>query len=145
MDLKNIQQLSHDDMSLVNDLIYSQLQSDVALINQLGIYIVNAGGKRMRPMLTVLAAKALGYKGNEHISIAAIIEFIHTATLLHDDVVDESNMRRGRETANALFGNSASVLVGDFLYTRSFQMMTKLNNMNVRKLCPVEQQQNGLF
>ncbi|MDO7084347.1 octaprenyl diphosphate synthase [Pseudocolwellia sp. AS88] len=131
MDLKNIQQLSHDDMSLVNDLIYSQLQSDVALINQLGIYIVNAGGKRMRPMLTVLAAKALGYKGKEHISIAAIIEFIHTATLLHDDVVDESNMRRGRETANALFGNSASVLVGDFLYTRSFQMMTKLNNMNI--------------
>lgn len=131
MDLKNIQQLSYDDMSLVNDLIYSQLQSDVALINQLGIYIVNAGGKRMRPMLTVLAAKALGYKGKEHISIAAIIEFIHTATLLHDDVVDESNMRRGRETANALFGNSASVLVGDFLYTRSFQMMTKLNNMNI--------------
>lgn len=131
MDLKNIQQLSNDDMSLVNDLIYSQLESDVALINQLGIYIINAGGKRMRPMLTVLAAKALNYKGNEHISIAAIIEFIHTATLLHDDVVDESNMRRGRETANALFGNSASVLVGDFLYTRSFQMMTKLNNMNI--------------
>lgn len=131
MDLSNIQQLAHDDMSLVNDLIYSQLQSDVALINQLGIYIVNAGGKRMRPMLTVLAAKALNYDGQEHISIAAIIEFIHTATLLHDDVVDESNMRRGRETANALFGNSASVLVGDFLYTRSFQMMTKLNNMKI--------------
>ena len=92
MDLKNIQQLSHDDMSLVNDLIYSQLQSDVALINQLGIYIVNAGGKRMRPMLTVLAAKALSYKGKDHISIAAIIEFIHTATLLHDDVVDEYNL-----------------------------------------------------
>jgi len=131
MDLKNIQELTQDDMSLVNDLIYSQLQSDVALINQLGIYIVNAGGKRMRPMLTVLAAKALNYNDNDHISIAAIIEFIHTATLLHDDVVDESNMRRGRETANALFGNSASVLVGDFLYTRSFQMMTKLNNMKV--------------
>lgn len=131
MPLKKIQQLSHDDMSLVNDLIYSQLQSDVALINQLGIYIVNAGGKRMRPMLTILAARALDYKGTEHISIAAIIEFIHTATLLHDDVVDESNMRRGRETANALFGNSASVLVGDFLYTRSFQMMTKLNNMSI--------------
>ena len=131
MDLKNIQKLAQDDMSLVNDLIYSQLQSDVALINQLGIYIVNAGGKRMRPMLTILAAKALGYKDNDHITIAAIIEFIHTATLLHDDVVDESNMRRGRETANALFGNSASVLVGDFLYTRSFQMMTKLNNMQI--------------
>lgn len=131
MDLQNIQQLSQEDMSSVNDLIYSQLQSDVVLINQLGIYIVNGGGKRMRPMLTVLAAKALDYDGKDHISIAAIIEFIHTATLLHDDVVDESNMRRGRETANALFGNSASVLVGDFLYTRSFQMMTKLNNMRV--------------
>ena len=131
MDLKKIQQLSQEDMSSVNELIYSQIQSDVALINQLGIYIVNGGGKRMRPMLTVLAAQALDYDGKDHISIAAIVEFIHTATLLHDDVVDESNMRRGRETANALFGNSASVLVGDFLYTRSFQMMTKLNNMKV--------------
>ncbi len=131
MDLKNIQALAQADMTAVNDLIYSQLQSDVALINQLGIYIVNAGGKRMRPMLTVLAARALNYQGKNHIDIAAIIEFIHTATLLHDDVVDESNMRRGRETANALFGNSASVLVGDFLYTRSFQMMTKLGNMKI--------------
>ena len=131
MDLKNIQALAQNDMTAVNDLIYSQLQSDVALINQLGVYIVNAGGKRMRPMLTVLSARALNYQGTNHIDIAAIIEFIHTATLLHDDVVDESNMRRGRETANALFGNSASVLVGDFLYTRSFQMMTKLNNMEI--------------
>ena len=134
MDLKNIQELAHDDMSSVNDLIYSQLQSDVALINQLGIYIVNAGGKRMRPMLTVLAARALDYQQEDHIAIAAIIEFIHTATLLHDDVVDESTMRRGRETANALFGNSASVLVGDFLYTRSFQMMVKLNNMRIMEI-----------
>jgi len=131
MDIKNIQTLTQDDMSDVNNLIYSQINSDVALINQLGIYIVNAGGKRMRPMLTVLAARAFDYQGDEHISIAAIIEFIHTATLLHDDVVDESNMRRGRETANALFGNSASVLVGDFLYTRSFQMMTKLGNIKI--------------
>lgn len=131
MDLKNIQTLTHTDMTSVNNLIYSQLQSDVALINQLGIYIVNAGGKRMRPMLTVLAARAFNYQGQDHCTIAAIIEFIHTATLLHDDVVDESNMRRGRETANALFGNSASVLVGDFLYTRSFQMMTKLGNMKI--------------
>lgn len=131
MDIKNIQALTQNDMTAVNDLIYSQINSDVALINQLGVYIVNAGGKRMRPMLTVLAARAFDYKGEEHISIAAIIEFIHTATLLHDDVVDESNMRRGRETANALFGNSASVLVGDFLYTRSFQMMTKLGNMKI--------------
>jgi octaprenyl-diphosphate synthase len=131
MDIKNIQALTQNDMTAVNNLIYSQINSDVALINQLGVYIVNAGGKRMRPMLTVLAARAFGYQGEEHISIAAIIEFIHTATLLHDDVVDESNMRRGRETANALFGNSASVLVGDFLYTRSFQMMTKLGNMKI--------------
>lgn len=131
MDIKEIQQLAQQDMSAVNDLIYQQLQSDVALINQLGIYIVNAGGKRMRPMLTVLAARAINYQESHHIDIAAIIEFIHTATLLHDDVVDESELRRGRETANALFGNSASVLVGDFLYTRSFQMMTKLSNMRV--------------
>ena len=136
MDIKAIQALSQDDMTQVNNLIYGQLHSDVALINQLGIYIVNAGGKRMRPMLTVLTAQALNCNtpnklGDEHCTIAAIIEFIHTATLLHDDVVDESNMRRGRETANALFGNSASVLVGDFLYTRSFQMMTKLVDMRM--------------
>lgn len=134
MDLKDIQALTDNDMSAVNELIFSQLQSDVALINQLGVYIVNAGGKRMRPMLTILAANALGYKGKDHLSIAAIIEFIHTATLLHDDVVDESNMRRGRETANAIFGNSASVLVGDFLYTRSFQMMVSLNNMRIMEI-----------
>ena len=131
MNIQSIQSLAERDMSTVNELIYSQLNSDVALINQLGIYIVNAGGKRMRPMLTVLAARALKYDGEDHCTIAAIIEFIHTATLLHDDVVDESNMRRGRETANALFGNGASVLVGDFLYTRSFQMMTKLGNMRI--------------
>jgi octaprenyl-diphosphate synthase len=134
LDSKAIQALANNDMTAVNDLIYDQLESDVALINQLGIYIVNGGGKRMRPMLTVLSANALGYQGNQHIDIAAIIEFIHTATLLHDDVVDESNMRRGRETANAMFGNSASVLVGDFLYTRSFQMMTKLNNMQIMNI-----------
>ncbi len=136
VDIKVIQALSQDDMTTVNELIYEQLHSDVALINQLGIYIVNAGGKRMRPMLTVLAAHALSHNRSDkldkkHCTIAAIIEFIHTATLLHDDVVDESNMRRGRETANALFGNSASVLVGDFLYTRSFQMMTKLGDMRI--------------
>ena len=136
VDIKAIQALSQDDMTKVNNLIYGQLQSDVALINQLGIYIVNAGGKRMRPMLTVLTAQALNHANTDklddkHCTIAAIIEFIHTATLLHDDVVDESNMRRGRETANALFGNSASVLVGDFLYTRSFQMMTKLGDMRI--------------
>ena len=131
MNIKNIQSLTQQDMTAVNDLIFSKLHSDVALINQLGIYIVNGGGKRMRPLLTVLAARAMGYEGSEHLQLAAIIEFIHTSTLLHDDVVDESNMRRGRETANAMFGNSASVLVGDFLYSRSFQMMSELNNLQI--------------
>ena len=131
MNIKNIQALAQQDMTAVNDLIFSKLHSDVALINQLGVYIVNGGGKRMRPLLTVLAAKAIGYKGEEHLQLAAIVEFIHTSTLLHDDVVDESNMRRGRETANAMFGNSASVLVGDFLYARSFQMMSELSNLKI--------------
>ena len=121
-------------MQSVNELIGARLQSDVALINQLGFYIVGAGGKRMRPQLTVLAARALGYEGEAHITLAAIIEFIHTATLLHDDVVDESDLRRGRDTANALFGNAASVLVGDFLYTRAFQMMTELDNMKIMNI-----------
>jgi len=131
MNIKNIQALAQQDMTAVNDLIFSKLHSDVALINQLGVYIVNGGGKRMRPLLTVLAAKAIGYQGDEHLQLAAIVEFIHTSTLLHDDVVDESNMRRGRETANAMFGNSASVLVGDFLYSRSFQMMSELSNLRI--------------
>jgi len=134
MDFKAISNLSQADMDAVNSLISQQLSSDVALINQLGFYIINSGGKRMRPLLTVLAAKALGYDGKDHISIAAIIEFIHTSTLLHDDVVDESTMRRGRETANALFGNQASVLVGDFLYSRSFQMMTDLKNLTIMEV-----------
>ncbi|NHH99532.1 Octaprenyl diphosphate synthase [Oceanimonas sp. MB9] len=121
-------------MQAVNELIMTRLQSDVSLINQLGFYIVSAGGKRMRPMLTVLAARALGYEGNDHIKLAALLEFIHTSTLLHDDVVDESELRRGRDTANALFGNAASVLVGDFLYTRSFQMMTELDSMRIMQL-----------
>ena len=131
MNIKNIQTFAQQDMTAVNDLIFSKLHSDVALINQLGVYIVNGGGKRMRPLLTVLAARAIGYQGSEHLQLAAIVEFIHTSTLLHDDVVDESNMRRGRETANAMFGNSASVLVGDFLYSRSFQMMSELNNLRI--------------
>jgi octaprenyl-diphosphate synthase len=118
-------------MQAVNQLIQEQVDSDVALINQLGFYIVNSGGKRLRPLLTVLAARALNIQTNEHHTLAAIIEFIHTATLLHDDVVDESTMRRGRETANAVFGNQASVLVGDFLYSRAFQMMVSLQRMKV--------------
>jgi octaprenyl-diphosphate synthase len=121
-------------MQAVDQLIYKQLESDVALINQLAFYIINSGGKRLRPLLCVLAARAVDYKGDKHLKLAAIIEFIHTASLLHDDVVDESLLRRGRETANAMFGNSASVLVGDFLYTRSFQMMTELDSMEVLKV-----------
>ncbi|WOH37177.1 octaprenyl diphosphate synthase [Thalassotalea fonticola] len=134
MNINQIQELASSDMSAVNALIYSQLESEVVLINQLGMYIVNSGGKRIRPLLTVLAARAMGYQGDKHICLAAIIEFIHTATLLHDDVVDESSMRRGKETANELFGNSASVLVGDFLYTRSFQMMVTLDDMSIMKV-----------
>ncbi|MCG9695805.1 octaprenyl diphosphate synthase [Shewanella sp. Isolate11] len=131
MDLNAIRQLADADMEAVNQLIYKQLESDVALINQLGFYIINGGGKRLRPLLSVLAARSIDYQGEAHHKLAAIVEFIHTASLLHDDVVDESMLRRGRETANALFGNSASVLVGDFLYTRSFQMMTELGSMQV--------------
>lgn len=131
MDLTKIKALSDPDMLAVNKLIQQQVDSDVALINQLGFYIVNSGGKRLRPLMTVLAARALNINNNEHHTLAAIIEFIHTATLLHDDVVDESTMRRGRQTANAVFGNQASVLVGDFLYSRAFQMMVGLQRMKV--------------
>lgn len=134
MTLEDIRQLSMADMDAVNQHIFSQLTSDVALINQLGIYIVNSGGKRLRPLLAVLSARALGYQGSKHITLATIIEFIHTSTLLHDDVVDESTLRRGKETANAVFGNQASVLVGDFLYSRSFQQMVSLNNMAVMQI-----------
>ncbi|NRB22777.1 octaprenyl diphosphate synthase [Shewanella sp.] len=134
MDLNAIRQLADSDMQDVNKLIYTQLESDVALINQLGFYIINGGGKRMRPLLSILAARAIDYQGEAHLKLAAIVEFIHTASLLHDDVVDESLLRRGRETANALFGNSASVLVGDFLYTRAFQMMTELGSMKVLEI-----------
>ena len=134
MDIDQIRALSNDDMQAVNQLIQQQVDSEVALINQLGFYIVNSGGKRLRPLLTVLSARAMGIDNNEHHTLAAIVEFIHTATLLHDDVVDESTMRRGRETANAIFGNQASVLVGDFLYTRSFQMMVSLKRMRVMEI-----------
>ena len=134
MDIKAIQTLIEPDMLNVNQLIHTQMQSDVALVNQLGLYIVNSGGKRIRPMLTLLAAKALNHQGDKHITLATIVEFIHTATLLHDDVVDESTLRRGEPTANAEFGNAASVLVGDFIYTRSFQLMVGLNNMQVMQI-----------
>lgn len=126
--------LTTNDMEAVNAVILDRLKSDVVLINQVGHYIIGAGGKRLRPMLAVLTANALGYQGDKHHLLAAIIEFIHTATLLHDDVVDESDMRRGRETANNLFGNQASVLVGDFLYTRSFEMMCELDSMDLMNI-----------
>lgn len=134
MKLETINQLARTDMLAVNELIQQQVDSEVSLINQLGFYIVNSGGKRLRPLLTVLAARALNIQTNQHHTLAAIIEFIHTATLLHDDVVDESTMRRGKETANAVFGNQATVLVGDFLYTRSFQMMVDLKSMRVMQI-----------
>lgn len=134
MDMQSINALAKSDMQGVNALIGEQLTSDVALINQLGMYIVNSGGKRLRPLLTVLSARALGYQGSQHQKLAAIIEFIHTATLLHDDVVDESELRRGRKTANAVFGNEASVLVGDFLYTRAFQMMVQVESLPILRI-----------
>ena len=121
-------------MEAVNAVIRQRLHSEVSLVNQIAEYIISAGGKRIRPVLVLLLANAYGYKGAAHHELAAVVEFIHTATLLHDDVVDESSMRRGRQTANALFGNAASVLVGDFLYSRSFQMMVGLNNMRVMQI-----------
>ena len=123
--------LAADDMEAVNAFILEQLASDVVLINQIGHYIINSGGKRLRPLLVLLASRAAGYEGKQHIDLAAIIEFIHTATLLHDDVVDGSEQRRNQETANIIWGNAASVLVGDFLYSRSFEMMVALQQMRI--------------
>lgn len=120
-----------EDMARVDQVIRNRLSSDVALIEQISHYIIGAGGKRIRPRLVLLFSQALGFAGDEQYELAATVEFIHTATLLHDDVVDESSLRRGRKTANALFGNAASVLVGDFLYSRAFQMMVSVNRMRV--------------
>lgn len=120
-----------DDMEKLNTCIQTRLHSDVALINQIGNHIINSGGKRLRPIIQLLSAKALGYNGDQHIDLSAIIEFIHTATLLHDDVVDNSNLRRGEDTANALWGNAVSVLVGDFLYSRAFEMMVEIDRMQI--------------
>ncbi|MET0335404.1 MAG: octaprenyl diphosphate synthase [Rhizobacter sp.] len=120
-----------NEMKEVDSVIQRRLASDVVLINQISHYIISAGGKRIRPMLVLLFANALGFKGKERFELAATVEFIHTATLLHDDVVDESDLRRGRATANALFGNAASVLVGDFLYSRAFQMMVSVHRLRV--------------
>jgi len=134
MDLDKINALTANDMSVVNQLIAKRLQSDVALINQIALYIINSGGKRLRPALVLLGSGACGYQGTNHHTLAAIVEFIHTATLLHDDVVDASELRRGKETANAVWGNEASVLVGDFLYSRAFQMMVEIQNMRVMEI-----------
>lgn len=132
--LAGVRELARREMEAVDALIREQLRSNVALIDQLGAYIINNGGKRLRPLLMVLSAGACGYRGQSHKELAAVIEFIHTATLLHDDVVDESELRRSRKTANALFGNAASVLVGDFLYSRSFQMMVRVGDMRVMEI-----------
>jgi octaprenyl-diphosphate synthase len=122
------------DMSAVDAVVRERLHSDVVLVRQVAEYIISAGGKRMRPALVLLSASACGYSGTRHHELAAVVEFIHTATLLHDDVVDESSLRRGRDTANAVFGNPASVLVGDFLYSRAFQIMVGVGSMRVMQV-----------
>ena len=134
MSFDDVMALCRADMLSVDKVIHQRLSSDVALVDQLSHYIVNSGGKRLRPLLVLVSAKAFNYQGDMHYLLAAIIEFIHTATLLHDDVVDESDLRRGNETANALFGNAASVLVGDFLYSRAFEMMVDVNDMRVMQI-----------
>lgn len=134
MDIQAVYKLVESDRQAVDELIKRRLHSEVVLVNQIGHYIVNSGGKRLRPILTLLAARAAGYEGEHHITLAAVVEFIHTATLLHDDVVDGSELRRGKDTANAVWGNEASVLVGDFLYSRSFQMMVDVGNMRVMEI-----------
>jgi octaprenyl-diphosphate synthase len=131
MGLSEIRSPVAEDMQAVDRLILRRLESDVVLIKEIGHYIVGGGGKRLRPLAVLLSARACGYQGNQHTDLAAIVEFIHTATLLHDDVVDGSDLRRSRETANAVWGNEASVLVGDFLYSRAFEMMVALDNMRV--------------
>ncbi len=134
MNIDSIYALIADDMKQVNATILKRLQSEIVLINQVGTHIINSGGKRLRPVIHLLCARAIGYTGSQHIDIAAIIEFIHTATLLHDDVVDASELRRGQETANNLWGNEASVLVGDFLYSRAFQMMVNVGDMQIMSI-----------
>ncbi len=134
MDLNAIRRPVAEDRKAVDTLILRRLQSDVVLINQIGHYIVGSGGKRLRPLAVLLSARACGYAGDRHVDLAAIVEFIHTATLLHDDVVDGSERRRNRDTANVVFGNEASVLVGDFLYSRAFEMMVDVGSMRVMEI-----------
>ena len=134
MQLEEIRALVTDDLLRVDQTIVERLASDIVLVNQVSQYIIGGGGKRLRPLSVVLAARACGHQGQQHVPAAAIIEFIHTATLLHDDVVDGSDMRRGRNTANHVFGNEASVLVGDYLYSRSFQMMVELGDLRIQEV-----------
>ncbi len=134
MTLTDINTLIQNDIQAVNQLIIDRLSSDVVLINQIGHYIINSGGKRLRPLLVLLSARACGYQGSDHHLMAAVIEFIHTSTLLHDDVVDESDTRRGNKTANEVWGNAASVLVGDFLYSRSFEMMVEPGQIRIMQV-----------
>ena len=134
VDFDDVAALAEDDMQAVDRLISASLETDVPLVSQVSEYIVMSGGKRLRPLIVLLAARAMGYEGKQHINAATIIEFIHTATLLHDDVVDSSERRRGQDSANTVFGNQASVLVGDFLYSRSFQMMVEIGNMRVMQI-----------
>jgi octaprenyl-diphosphate synthase len=131
MKIDQIRDLVQEDLEMLDATIRHRLSSDVALINQVAEYIIGGGGKRLRPLLVIISARACGYKGTHHIDVAAVIEFIHTATLLHDDVVDRSDLRRGKDTANSVFGNEASVLVGDFLYSRAFQMLTEIGEVRV--------------
>lgn len=123
-----------EDFSRVNDLIIQRLSSDVPLVEKIAQYIIESGGKRLRPLLVLLSSQAAGYSRNDHLKLAAVIEFLHTATLLHDDVVDTSDMRRGRSTANARWGNAPSVLVGDFLYARAFEMMVELESLSIMRV-----------
>jgi octaprenyl-diphosphate synthase len=133
-EIEELNALIADDLRALNRMIRERLSSDVVLINQLGTYIIGSGGKQLRPKVAILSALAHGYRGRHHLNMAAIVEFIHTATLLHDDVVDASRMRRGRQTANLVWGNAASVLVGDFLYSRAFQMMVEIGNMRIMRI-----------
>lgn len=132
--LENITKVIADDMARVDQVIRASLHSEVGLIGRVSEHIVSGGGKRLRPALVLLSAGAFGYAGEQHYKLAAIVEFIHTATLLHDDVVDESELRRGRPTSNSLFGNAAAVLVGDFVYSRAFQMMVEVGHMRVMEV-----------
>ena len=132
--LQPIFEAVREDFEAVDALIIESLNSDIPLVEEISAYIIKAGGKRLRPLLVLLAARASGYKGSEHIKLAVIIEFLHTAMLLHDDVVDNSSLRRGRATANATWGNAASVLVGDFLHSRAFEMMVEIGNLDVMGL-----------